>query len=266
MPRALLDDELLGDDEPAAFRLVNPHASRALVFCCDHASNFIPRSLNGLGLCTHDLHTHRAYDIGIKAVADSLSARFGCRTILSHFSRLVIDPNRKLNHETLIATQSDGLVIPANLDLSPAQRQARLETFYHPYHGALASLLDDLKLSGQVPVLVSLHSMTDELGGEKRPWPVCAIWNRDPRLAAPFMAAWDKRDIPCGDNLPYDGRDGHGYTTEIHGDANGYASLVVELRQDLIADRSGSRHWAGLLGDALDDILDNPDLCRIQHY
>ncbi len=41
---------LLAPDEPAPFELLVADGQRPLVLACDHASNRIPRSLDGLGL------------------------------------------------------------------------------------------------------------------------------------------------------------------------------------------------------------------------
>ncbi|WP_343562140.1 N-formylglutamate amidohydrolase [Kiloniella sp. b19] len=257
---------LLAADEPAPFRIVNQDSPSNIVFFCDHASNFVPRSLNGLGMSGEDMQKHIAYDIGIRGVTEILAERFGFCAIYSHFSRLVVDPNRKLDHDTLIPPVSDGIEVPGNRDLSVDEEQARMETFYYPYQAALKSVLDGIRGRGQVPAILSMHSMTHEMDGVQRPWPVCALWNRDPRLAVPFMEAFKKRDILCGDNVPYDGRDGHGNSIEVHGDGNGYANMVIEVRQDLISDEQGIRHWAAVLGDVFAEIVDNPELNEVRHY
>ena len=47
------------------------------------------------------------------------------------------------------------------------------------------------------------------------------------------------------------------------GTRRGLPHVLVELRQDLIADDAGQSLWAGKLADALEPILAEPDLHRI---
>src|SRR3546814_1404124 len=77
---------------------------------------------------------------------------------------------------------SDGTVVPGNRALGAAERRARVDTFYHPYHAAIAAKLDELLAAGRAPALVSMHSFTPVMHGVARPWEVGILWNRDPRL------------------------------------------------------------------------------------
>src|SRR3546814_16519993 len=68
-----------------------------------------------------------------------------------------------------------------------------------------------------------------------------------------------------GDNEPYSGADGHGYTQHTHADRRGLANVLVELRQDLIDTQQGAALWAERLGAALEAVLGEPALYRLQH-
>ena len=117
--------------------------------------------------------------------------------------------------------------------------------------------LDD----GHVPVIVSLHSFTPVMNGFQRPWHVGVLWNRDPRLAVPLMQRLAQEpDLVVGDNEPYSGRDGHGYSIKAHAEALGLAHGLLEIRQDLIADEAGQDRWAGILHRVLLDVLGRPVL------
>jgi predicted N-formylglutamate amidohydrolase len=41
---------------------------------------------------------------------------------------------------------------------------------------------------------------------------------------------------------------------------------MVEIRQDLIDTHKGAARWAGILGDALAPILDDPGLYRVVRH
>ena len=70
---------------------------------CDHATNHVPDWVAGgdLGLPAADMGRHIAYDIGAAGVTRHLAALLDSPTILSRFSRLVIDPNRGEDDPTL---------------------------------------------------------------------------------------------------------------------------------------------------------------------
>ncbi|WP_020591190.1 N-formylglutamate amidohydrolase [Kiloniella laminariae] len=266
VPVEKMSIQLLAPDEPAPVEIINPDSENPFLFLCDHATAFIPRSLEGLGVEEHHMKRHVAYDIGIKGVTEGLAAHFGSRAILSNFSRLIVDPNRKLESEALIPVVSDGCVVPWNKDLSPADRQARLDTFYWPYQNMITKTIEGMLEKGQVPVILSMHSMTHEMAGVPRPWPIAVLWNQDPRLAQPFMTKVRDMGILCGDNEPYSGRDGHGYTMAAHADLRGLPNILIEVRQDLIADQSGIAKWTDVLVNAFEGVLQYPALKEVRRY
>ncbi len=254
---------LLAPDEPAPFRLLNPEGrGRRALLVCDHATNFVPRALDGLGLPPDEISRHIAYDIGIAGVAERLSALLDVPAILSHFSRLIADPNRPPDDPTLAAAVSDGTIIAANQSLTATELALRKATFYDPYHAAIASQLDRMLETGPRPAFVSLHSMTPMIRGERRPWEACILWNDDPRL--PNLAFEDLRGrgLIVGDNVPYSGQDGHGCTVYRHAEPRGLANILFEIRQDLIDTPAGQEYWASLLAETLSSILAKADLDR----
>jgi predicted N-formylglutamate amidohydrolase len=190
--------------------------------------------------------------------------------MFSHFSRLIVDPNRLLDNPTLIPEISDGTVVPGNRDLDEAARQARIDTFFRPYHDAVAGQIDAMMTGGEgegrAPVLVSMHSFTPIMHGLQRPWEIGILWNRDPRLPQPLMDRLRAEGLTVGDNEPYSGADGHGYTQHIHGDRRGLANVLIEVRQDLVDTQQGAAEWAGRLGTALEAVLGDPALYRVEHY
>lgn len=243
---------LLAPDEPGPIRIVNPGGRAPVVLVCDHASRFVPRSLGGnLGLDEADLSRHIAYDIGIAGVAETLARRLDAPLVLSHFSRLVIDPNRTLGLDSSIPAESDGVAIPRNLELGDAERAARAASFFTPYHAAIARMIEAKLAADQTPAFVSLHSFTPMIGGQQRPWQVGILWNEDPRLPLPLMEAFRARGLTVGDNEPYTGRDNHGYTIHTHAEPRGLPNALIELRQDLIDTPAGVAEMADCVESAL---------------
>jgi len=106
-----------------------------------------------------------------------------------------------------------------------------------------------------VPVLVSVHSFTPQWRGHQRPWHVGVLWDRDGRLALPLLERLRREpDMTTGDNEPYSG-ELENDTLYRHGTMNGLPHVLIEVRQDLIADKEGVAHWAARLHRALGDAL-----------
>lgn len=255
---------LLAPDEPATVEIVNPEASAPLLLVCDHASNFIPRALANLGLDEAHLWWHIAYDIGVAEVTRQLSRRLGATAILCGFSRLVIDPNREPDTPSSVPDSVDGVAVPGNRDLSGAEREDRIATFFKPYHQAIEGRLRMLAARGPAPAVVSLHSFTPVMDGFERPWQVAALWDQDPRLPLPFIATLRTLGFTVGDNEPYSGRDHHGHTLHSQAEPLGLAHVLVEVRQDLIDTHQGAEEWAGVIRSVLREIMADPAIYEIR--
>jgi predicted N-formylglutamate amidohydrolase len=239
-------EALLASDEPAAARLVNADGAGSAVLLCDHASNRLPRRLGTLGLAPTDLEDHIAWDPGAAEVALRLSAHLDAPMVLSSYSRLAIDCNRPLDSPESIAEQSAGVNVPGNRALTPENRATRIDALFRPYHEAISQLLDNR--AGRPSLLLSIHSFTPELNGQRRPWDIAISYGRDRRLAALLLAALrDDGKLVVGDNEPYPVDDAIDYTIPVHAEARGLPNVLVEIRQDGIATRAGAAAWARLL-------------------
>lgn len=257
---------LLAPDEPEPYEIYNKAGRAPVLLLCDHATRFLPRALAGLGLSEAELSRHIAWDIGIADVTRAVAERLDAPAVLSHFSRLIIDPNRSLDDPTLVPQLSDGVIIPGNRKLSEAALQARIDAFHRPYHAAVTELLDELVARGPVPALVSMHSFTPVMRGFERPWHIGILWNRDPRLPVPLIERLRAQGLTVGDNEPYSGRDRHGYTLHVHAEPRGMASVLIEVRQDLIDTHHGAAEWAGRLTEALSGALSDPAVQEVRRY
>lgn len=217
---------------------------------CDHAANTVPPVVPGetLGLAAEDMARHIAWDVGAAGVAEALGEALDAPVIRSNFSRLVIDPNRGLDDPTLVMQLYDGTIIPANRGISAAARQARVDACYAPYHAALAGLA-----ARPGAILLSIHSFTPQLKGRPpRPWEVGVLSAHDRRLADPLIASL-RADLsrPVGDNEPYAGHM-PGDAVDQHALGHGRPNVLIELRNDLIADAGGQRAWAHRLAPHLE--------------
>lgn len=259
---AVESDALLTPFDPPAFHITNPDGKAAGVIVCDHASNRVPDRLDGLGLTPACLDYHIAYDIGAAGVAERLAPHLDMPAICSGYSRLVIDINRPTDDFTSIREISDGHVVPGNRGLTENDHRLRREELFKPYHDAVEGLVAAKRtraaeLGLEAPVIISVHSCTDEMRGVKRPWHIGVLYNRDERLAKAVIAALEEQnpDLTIGDNKPYSGLDAYGYTIERHALPSGLPNVLFEVRQDLIGTEEGQATYASILGRALTSVL-----------
>jgi predicted N-formylglutamate amidohydrolase len=230
-------------NESVAFEVVAGLASSRLILLCDHASNHLPPEYGDLGLPAGEFARHIAYDIGAAAVTLGLAQRLGCAAVLSRFSRLLIDPNRGMDDPTLIMRISDGAVVPGNAHVDEAERQRRIERFHRPYHDAIATEITRVKGLGLMPFIVSIHSFTPAWRGVVRPWHVGILWDRDEGVAQAMIDGFAAQgDLVVGDNEPYHGAL-EGDTLNTHATKARLPHALIEIRQDLIAEKSGVDEW-----------------------
>ena len=247
---------LLGPDDPSPFELINPRGRAVALLICDHAGRAVPTALDRLGLADAELGRHVAWDIGAGEVTRYLARALDLPAVLGTYSRLVIDLNRRPGTPDSIGELSHGLAVPGNRGLGPAEVAARLDQIFRPYHRAVDAAIAAARARGVDPAMVSIHSYTPVLRDVERPWHIGVSWDRDRRLSDPLIAAL-KADpaLNIGENQPYSGLGGNGYSVEAHAVAAGLADAVVEIRQDLIDTPAGIKRWAGVLAAALAEAL-----------
>jgi predicted N-formylglutamate amidohydrolase len=243
---------LLEPDEPNPVTLENESGDSVFFLTCEHAGRAFPRRLGRLGLPEAETLRHIAWDIGIGAVGRELSLLLNAAVILQTYSRLVIDCNRDPKVPSSIPEISEATEIPGNRSLDEAERAARVDAIFRPYHNAIAAALDRRAAADRASVLVALHSFTPVFKGVSRPWHVAVLFNRDPRLAH-ALAELLRADgsLMVGENEPYRVSDLTDYTVPVHGERRGLPHVEIEIRQDLITDPSGQREWAERLARLL---------------
>jgi predicted N-formylglutamate amidohydrolase len=241
-----------------AFEAIPGALDAGALVICDHASNAIPPGYGTLGLKRETLQRHIAYDIGAADVARALAALIGAPAVLSTYSRLVIDPNRGLDDPTLVMRYSDGAIVPGNAYIDAAEIARRSVRFWAPYRQAIAATVEAMIATGEPPALISIHSFTDVWRGFSRPWKIGILWDRDDRIPKPLIRALLAEPDLCaadvGDNEPYDGALA-GDTIDAIATSRRLANALIEIRQDLIAERKNALAWADRIARLLRPIL-----------
>jgi predicted N-formylglutamate amidohydrolase len=238
---------LLAADEPRPVTVTNEGGRSPFVIVGDHAGKYLPRRLQMLGLQEAECERHIAWDIGAGAVCCLLGDALDAVVIRQNYSRLAIDCNRPPGSEASIVELSEITRVPGNIGLSKAQKEARVREIFRPYHDTIAGELERRQQAGRPAVLIAVHSFTPVFKAAARPWHVGVLYNRDPRFASVLMDLMRcEQGLVVGDNEPYSVTDESDYTIPIHGERRALHHVLIEIRQDLIADEAGQRRWAGL--------------------
>lgn len=232
--------------------IINPNAASNILLVCEHASNYIPPHLNGLGLSSEAITSHAAWDPGALIVAKMMSELLDATVIAPTFSRLIYDCNRPPTSPTAMPKKSEIYDVPGNANLSEDEKRTRVNEFYLPYCNTLSDFVDARVGAGRDPVFVTIHSFTPVYHGRTREVEVGIIHDADARLAEAFLTF-------CGDhsehvfriNDPYGPEDGVTHTLNTHAGSKGLHNAMVEIRNDLITDEKSQCKMAALLANCL---------------
>jgi N-formylglutamate deformylase len=245
-----------GPTDPGPFRLERPARQTVpFVFASPHSGRSYPDSL--LARTRLDATTLRRSE---DAFVDELFAgvvELGAPLLAAEFPRAFLDVNRSSTE--LDTGMFDGaLGVPVDLPsprvaaglgviprivrdgaeiyrgkLKSGEADMRLEQLYHPYHRALASLMEETRARFGVAVLIDSHSMPSALSV-----PDIVLGDRygasaAPRLTAHAEAAFLREGFSVARNTPYAG----GHSTVLYGRvASGCHALQVEINRALYLD------------------------------
>jgi predicted N-formylglutamate amidohydrolase len=242
-----------------AVAVANPDGRGPFVLVCDHATNWVPTSLKGLGLPDSELERHIAWDPGALELAQRLSELLDAPLVHATVSRLVLDVNRDPGHPGSIVTRSEDTEIPGNHAISAEERARRVQSIYEPYHRVLDAVIEKSVARDPALQIVSVHSFTPIYRKEQRPWHIGILHGDDTRLSQPLLELLRADSEFCvGDNQPYAPTDGVYHTLDRHCSSLNLRSVLLELRSDTISGADGREQWALRLERAL-------QLCRGIH-
>lgn len=235
------ESHLLTEAERPAAEVIHPGGTGPIVLCCEHASPTIPASLDGLGLAEEDRLSHAAWDPGALALSLAMSERMGAPLVASRVSRLVYDCNRPPSSDSAMPRKSEVVEVPGNRDLTEDDRAARVREVYRPFTTALSNVLD--RHGG---ALVTVHSFTPLWHGQPRSTEIGLLHDSDDRLALAMMDSWHG-SIQAELNAPYAASDGVTHTLREQALPRGRLNVMIEVRNDLLADEAGVSRVAEML-------------------
>ncbi|MEO0367540.1 MAG: N-formylglutamate amidohydrolase [Pseudomonadota bacterium] len=247
-----------------AYSELNPLADQPCLFVCEHASNYIPPAFSRLGLTAELLEEHISWDFGAREVLEYLCQERGNAAVLCNYSRLMIDCNRPLDVDSSIPEKSEIYPVPGNQNLSEAERNLRVEHIFNPFHAAVLRQVERLKVNHDKFPVVGIHSFTPVFESFERPWKFSVMWKDDSPFTRAVVEHFQQHELAnfVGFNEPYSAKTIRAYTTEHYEDVHGLPTVIFEVRQDLLRDQEGVRHWGDIIKQALEvglEALDHSD-------
>ncbi|MCO5730336.1 N-formylglutamate amidohydrolase [Rhizobium sp. SSA_523] len=252
----LFETLLLTEEEGSPVAVENAQGTSEVLLVCEHAGKKLPAALGALGLSDEALSSHIAWDPGALAVSRLMARTLDAMLIHQRYSRLVFDCNRPPGSEGAIRAVSETYEIPGNADLSEAEKAARAELLYHPFQNRIRDEIAHRKQRGQTTVLVTIHSFTPVYFGKPRAVEIGILHDADSRLADGMLAAAaGTSQFAVERNQPYGPADGVTHTLALHALPAGLLNVMIEIRNDLIADAAGQSVAADFLSGLLMESL-----------
>jgi predicted N-formylglutamate amidohydrolase len=205
----------------------------------------MPEAYGRLGLPNELLQSHIAWDLGAHAVAKLLSNALDATLVSATISRLIYDCNRPPASASAIPEFSECHEIPGNKNLNNQEKGRRTGFIYEPFHAAVE---DALNSRPQTPVLVTVHSFTPVFKGIPRSVELGFLHDTDERLANAMLdQASDFPHLDIRRNQPYGPGDGVMHTIRRHGIMREILNVMIEIRNDLIANTNQQQAMAKVL-------------------
>ncbi len=230
-----------------------------IVLVCEHASHHIPENWGGLGLSDAARLAHIAWDPGALDLARGLARRLDACLVHAPVSRLVYDLNRAPDQDGAMPAKSEVYEVPGNANISAAERAARTQAVYVPFHDDLHIEIARRMALGLAPVIVTIHSFTPVYFGNPRAVEFGIIHDADPRLAQAILTHAPE-GLNAQMNEPYSAADGVTHTLRLQANPYRLPNAMLEIRNDLIATRADAEAMAERLAPCLAAALD--DLSR----
>ncbi|WP_379139659.1 N-formylglutamate amidohydrolase [Paracoccus pacificus] len=234
---------------PSPVEIEGADAPGDALIICEHAANDFPAQYGDLGLSEDEKAAHIAWDPGALGLARGLARNLNAPLVLGTISRLIYDLNRPPHAPGAMAETSEIYRIPDNADLPVAERLRRTAGIYLPFHNAVAMMVAARLALGQRPVVITVHSFTPVWHGTPRQVEFGVIHDADDRLARAITA--QDTGLMTMLNEPYSAADGVAHMLATHATPLGLANVMLELRNDLLADPAAQAAMADRLTPVL---------------
>jgi predicted N-formylglutamate amidohydrolase len=116
----------------------------------------------------------------------------------------------------------------------------RIETLWRPYHDTIDVEIERHLACGVRPYLLSVHSFTPELLGERRDFDIGVLFSVYDEDACAFARIAEAQGLRTRLNAPYSGRRSEIYSVAHHALTHALPFLELEVNQALLGSASGA--------------------------
>lgn len=222
-----------------------------LVITCEHATERVPPGWTWPEEDRWLMGTHWASDLHITPFVEALGLRLAAPAVLSRFSRLLIDPNRPLDSDTLFRNRAEDRPIRWNTGLSKEERERRIRMLYEPYHREA----DRLVGAHSGAAVLGAHSFTSRYEGQEREVEIGVLYDEDEAIAEAFASSMRGHGYEVRLNEPYSGKQGLIFGPRRHARAHGRVCVELEIRQDRLGDPIHRSRIVELVAAACEQVL-----------
>jgi predicted N-formylglutamate amidohydrolase len=204
-----------------------------IVLLCEHGGKQVPEPWQRLGLSEAFFETHWAHDIGSRNLTLAIADMLDATAIISNYSRLFLDYNRKSHDPSCMRPDMGGIPVPGNLDLTEEDRLLRERIARRPVEQAVTDQLEGSEAAGRG--IISIHSFTPVWDTSRRTCQIGIMWKRDARLSGPLLNSLGQRgQFAVEDNQPYSFAESDWFTLDRHGLSIDVPNAYIEVRNDLL--------------------------------
>jgi len=241
--------------ESRSFLEVSAGSIAPVVLTCEHATNRLPSS-RGLGALEREiLASHWGWDIGAWDLTRDLARRLRTSAIGGGLSRLLIDLNRRVDDPSLIRRTAGAVELPWNRDVDAKETERRVLAYHLPYHAEVDRQILRRLVRGIRPLIFAVHSFTPEYGGRLRQFESGVLYERHRGLAHRLGRSLRSSGLSVRYNQPYSGMAGMMYAVDRHGSHHRLPCLELEIRQDLLLERSSIGRIGTAVAAGIEEIL-----------
>ena len=127
-------------------------------------------------------------------------------------------------------------------------------TITTPFHAAVDTAVSRKAARGLFPGVIAVHSFNPVYKGVSRPWEIAIIHDDDDAWAHGIVDRLRSLGgLNVGVNEPYSPKDRVYFTLERHARSRGLPAVMIEIRNDEIADQKSQQRWGGLLAEIVGD-------------
>jgi predicted N-formylglutamate amidohydrolase len=201
------------------------------VITCEHAGNTVPQNYAHLFHGKEEiLRSHRGWDPGAIHVAELLSKELSAPFYICETTRLLVEPNRSLDSDSLFSEFSQLL--------SEEQKNLVLQEYYHPHRIAVEEYI---RKSSEAILHLSIHTFTPRWNDVERQVDLGLLFDPERTNETAFCDGFRarlKESLPAMNiefNEPYKGID-DGFTTYLRTqfDNDRYLGIEIEINQKYV--------------------------------